>query len=180
VSTSGRRAYPAEWELDAILPNGTTAHLRPIRPSDAAGLVAFHAGLSFETVYSRFFGVHPALSDKEVERFTTVDYHDRFALLVTLDDQIVAVARYDRVSPEAAEVAFVVADAHQGRGIGAMLLEQLAGVARERGIRRFVAETLAANNAMLSVFRDAGFGAETTTAGGVVHVEFPIAGPFVA
>ena len=174
MSTDGRHAYPVEWEFDAILADGATAHLRPIRPTDASGLVAFHAGLSFETVYSRFFGVHPELTDKEVERFTTVDYHDRFALLATLDDEIVAVARYDRVSPEAAEVAFVVADAHQARGIGALLLEQLAGAARERGIRRFVADTLLANSAMLGVFRDAGFGAQTTTSAGIVHVEFAI------
>jgi acetyl coenzyme A synthetase (ADP forming)-like protein len=175
VSTGANLSvYPEEWEIDAVLADGATVHIRPIRPTDAAALVTFHSGLSFETVYRRFFSVHPTLSEEEVARFTTVDYQDRFALVATLEDEIVAVARYDRTSVDTAEVAFVVSDAEQGRGIGALLLEQLAGAARERGIRAFTAETMLGNHAMLGVFRDAGFGMHTTTSGGIVVVELAI------
>ena len=73
-----------------------------------------------------------------------------------------------------AEVAFVVEDAHQGRGIGSVLLEHLAAAARERGIKRFVAEVLAENSRMVRVFRDAGYEAERAYEDGVVHLTFPI------
>ncbi|HLY84656.1 MAG TPA: GNAT family N-acetyltransferase, partial [Acidimicrobiales bacterium] len=171
---SSGTAYPAEWELDALLADGASIHVRPIRAADAAALVAFHSRLSPETVYRRFFSPHPNLSPDEVGRFTTVDYHDRFALVALLEDELVAVARYDRDGPDTAEVAFVVADVHQGRGIASLLLEQLADAARERGIRRFNADTLAANSAMLGVFRDAGFEVQSSMSAGVVHIEFPI------
>jgi len=73
--------------------------------------------------------------------------------------ELIAVARYDRLTddPAAAEVAFVVLDHEQDRGIASVLLQHLAAAARERGIPRFVAETLTENQAMLSVFRAAGF-----------------------
>jgi GNAT superfamily N-acetyltransferase len=86
-----------------------------------------------------------------------VDYSQRFALVAILDGELVGVARFDRLDPDAAEVAFVVADAQEGRGIGSLLLEHLAGAARERDISRFEADTLLSNSAMLGVFRDAGF-----------------------
>lgn len=173
--TPGEAAYPAEWELDALLADGASVHLRPIRPSDAPGLVQFHAGLSEDTVHRRFFAHHPELSEAEAERFTSIDYDRRFALVATLEDRLVAVARYDVSRPGRAEVAFVVADAEQGRGIGSLLLEQLAAAARERGIGHFEAETQVGNSAMLGVFRDAGFELSTSVSDGFVHVEFPVA-----
>src|SRR5436309_3466236 len=117
--------YPAEWEFDALLADGATVHMRPIRPDDRDELAAFHESLSRETIYRRFFGAHPHLSEKEIERFTNVDYHDRFALVALVHGKLTAVGRYDSVAPEVAEIAFVVADAYQGRGIGSLLLEQL-------------------------------------------------------
>ncbi len=127
--------YPAEWECDVVLTDGGAAHVRPIRPEDADALVALHARLSQETIYLRFFTPRPVLSAREVERFTQVDYDDRMGLIAELDDEMVAVARYDR-NPGGdgteAEVAFTVDDAHQGRGLGTILLEHLAVIARAR------------------------------------------------
>ena len=95
--------------------------------------------------------------------------------MAELGDQLVGVARYDREpGTDSAEVAFVVSDEHQGRGIGTVLLEHLAAAARERGITRFVAETLAHNDQMLGVFRAAGFAERTRIEDGVVHVELLI------
>ena len=104
-----------------------------------------------------------------------MDHHTRVALVAELGDRLVGVARYDREpGTDSAEVAFVVSDEHQGRGIGTVLLEHLAAAARERGITRFVAETLAHNRQMLGVFRAAGFAERTRIEGGVVHVELLI------
>jgi acetyl coenzyme A synthetase (ADP forming)-like protein len=158
-----------------VLLDGGTVHVRPIRPDDGSELVAFHGRLSRDTVYLRFFSAKPTLSADEVEHFTHVDHDARVALVAELDDRIVAVARYDRTKQECeAEVAFVVADDHQGRGIATVLLEHLAAAARERAITRFVAETLSGNRRMLDVFQAAGFDETARYDDGVVHVGLAI------
>lgn len=166
---------PPHWECDVVLSDGGTVHVRPIGWGDADGLVAFHEGLSQETVHFRFFTAKPTLSLRQVEHFTRVDHHDRVALVAELGDRLVAVARYDRQpGTDSAEVAFVVSDEHQGRGIGTALLEHLAAAARERGVTRFVAMTLPGNRHMLDVFRMAGFEERARTDGDVVQVELLI------
>ncbi|HUP86786.1 MAG TPA: GNAT family N-acetyltransferase [Acidimicrobiales bacterium] len=168
--------YPREWELDALLRDGTPAHVRPIRPEDEDGLVAFHSRLSAQTIYRRFFSPRPVLPPKDVHRFTNVDYRHRMALVALIGGEMAGVARYDgKAASDEAEVAFVIEDRHQGRGLGSLLLEHLAAAARERGITSFFADTMADNRAMLGVFRDAGFVAKRSFADGLVHLEFPIA-----
>jgi GNAT superfamily N-acetyltransferase len=131
---SATQPAPAHWESDVVLLDGGTVHVRPIRPEDGTALVAFHERLPPDTVYSWFFSAKPRLSAAEVEYLTHLDHDARVALVADLGDRIVAVARYDRTAREQeAEVAFVVADEHQGRGIGTVLLEHLASAARERG-----------------------------------------------
>jgi acyl-CoA synthetase (NDP forming)/GNAT superfamily N-acetyltransferase len=167
--------YPQQWEADVVVADGGTVHVRPIRPDDADRLRALHGRLSPETIYLRFFSPIPSLSDAMVERFVNVDYADRMALVAQLGDDLIGVARYDRIpGTDQAEVAFVVDDAHQGRGLGTLLLEHLAGVARHQGVRQFMAETLPGNNRMLRMFRDAGFGDERKLSDGVVRVSFRI------
>ncbi|MEQ0564581.1 GNAT family N-acetyltransferase [Amycolatopsis sp. NEAU-NG30] len=167
--------YPRDWEADVVLSDGGTVHLRPIVPSDAGGLVAFHAKLSERTRYFRYFGAYPRIPEKDLKRFSTVDHHDRVAFAAFLGDDIVAVGRYERLDHgPSAEVAFVVSDAHQGRGLGSILLEHLAAAASECGLRRFVAEVLAENAAMVRVFRDAGYQVSRAIEEGVLHLEFDI------
>lgn len=162
--------YPAHWEADVVLADGGTAHVRPIKPEDADRLRAFYSRLSDESIYFRFFGPRPRLSDREVEWFTNVDYVSRVALIATIGPDMVAVIRYDRIGPGEAEVAFLVEDAHQGRGMASVLLEHLAATARERGIQRFVADVLPANMKMMGVLRQAGYTAESRFADGVVRM----------
>ncbi|MGN9841633.1 bifunctional acetate--CoA ligase family protein/GNAT family N-acetyltransferase [Nonomuraea sp. H19] len=162
--------YPAHWEADVVLADGGTAHVRPIRPADADRLRSFYSRLSDESIYFRFFGPRPRLSDKEVERFTNVDYVNRVALIATIGAEMVAVIRYDRTAPGEAEVAFLVEDAHQGRGVASVLLEHLAATARERGIERFVADVLPANMRMMGLLRQAGYTAQSQFADGVVRM----------
>jgi acetyl coenzyme A synthetase (ADP forming)-like protein len=167
---------PAHWDTDVVLADGASVHVRPIRLSDGPALVAFHSRLSQEAVYFRYFAPKPALTAAEVRRFTDVDHVDRVALVAELRDELLAVAVYERLpnSPSEAEVGVVVSDRHQGRGLGTILIEHLAAAARERGITRFVAETLADNHKMLEVFRRAGFDERTHLEGGVVTVELTI------
>ena len=168
--------YPAGLESDERLADGTHLQFRPIRATDGDGMTVFHESLSPRSVYRRFFFAHPRLSPGEVERFTHVDYVDRMAYVVIDADRIVGVGRYERLEgTDEAEVAFVVTDRYQRRGIGALLLDHLAEVARGHGIGRFMAQTLSENRDMLGVFLSSGFPVATSSEGGTVTVRFPIA-----
>lgn len=168
--------YPQEWEADVVLADGMVAHVRPIRPDDVELVHEFHAGQSEESIYLRFFAPIKRLSDKDVHRFTHVDYDDRVALVMMIRDKIAGIGRYDRIEPggPVAEVAFNVSDHHQGRGIGSVLLEHLADIGREAGVRRFVADVLPQNRKMIGVFRDAGYDAAHEFDDGVIAVSFDI------
>lgn len=168
--------YPAAWEADVVLHDGSTTRIRPIRPSDAEALQSFHLAQSERSTYFRFFHPLDRLPPRDLERLVGVDHRDRVALVAVegAAERIIGVARYDRIDPDTAEVAFNVADAHQGRGLGSVLLEHLAAAARERGVRRFVAEVLPANGRMLAVFRDAGYDVRQQAEEGVVAVSFDI------
>ncbi|MEH1101096.1 bifunctional acetate--CoA ligase family protein/GNAT family N-acetyltransferase [Micromonospora sp. CPCC 205561] len=163
--------------VDVLLSDGTTVQLRPIRPSDGPGVVAMHSRFSERTRYLRYFSPYPRIPERDLRRFVNVDHRDREAFVVLVGDRIVAVGRYERLGPQApeAEVAFVVEDAYQGRGIGSVLLEHLADAARRNDIANFVAEVLPANGAMLRVFSDFGYQVQRQFADGVVHLTFPIA-----
>ena len=160
------------------LRDGSEITLVPMRPADAERLVRFHAGLSEETVYRRFFSFHPELSPDELHRFTHVDHREREAIVASVGPQIVGVARLDRdeADPTVAEVAFVVADPWQGRGLGSVLFRHLADRARSLGVRRFVADTLRDNGPMLAVFHHAGLPFTSSSSDGVVHLDL-VLGP---
>ncbi|MGW0776346.1 GNAT family N-acetyltransferase [Streptomyces sp. NPDC002835] len=179
MQTSQEHAYPAHWEADVVLRDGGTARIRPITTEDADRLVSFYEQVSDESKYYRFFAPYPRLSAKDVHRFTHHDYVDRVGLAVTVGGEFIATVRYDRINAQGrpasapadeAEVAFLVQDAHQGRGVASALLEHIAAVARERGIRRFAAEVLPANSKMIKVFRDAGYTQRRSFEDGSVHL----------
>ena len=148
--------------------------VRPIEPDDARRLLSFHAQLSTDTTYSRFFGVHPQLSDVELRRFTHVDHHNREALVAIHDDGIIGVARFDQFGDDRAEAAFVVRDDWQNRGVGQLLIRHLVSRARVEGIQRLVAETLTSNTRMLAVFRGSGPVVRMSHRDGVVLVELDL------
>ncbi|MEU6314471.1 GNAT family N-acetyltransferase [Streptomyces sp. NPDC047014] len=172
-------SYPAHWEADVVLRDGGTARIRPITTEDAGRLVSFYEQVSDESKYYRFFAPYPRLSDRDVHRFTHHDYVDRVGLAATVGEEFIGTVRYDRIGPDgrpasapadAAEVAFLVQDAHQGRGVASALLEHIGAVARERGIRRFAAEVLPANSKMIKVFTDAGYQQKRSFEDGSVHL----------
>ncbi|MFI9154192.1 GNAT family N-acetyltransferase [Streptomyces sp. NPDC053367] len=182
-SAPDRQEYPAHWEADVVLRDGGTARIRPITVDDAERLVSFYEQVSDESKYYRFFAPYPRLSAKDVHRFTHHDFVDRVGLAATIGGEFIATVRYDRIGPQGlpasapadeAEVAFLVQDAHQGRGVASALLEHIAAVARERGIRRFAAEVLPANTKMIKVFTDAGYTQKRSFEDGVVRLEFDL------
>jgi RimJ/RimL family protein N-acetyltransferase len=153
------------------LRDGTEVRLHAMRGDDADALLRFHHRLSPETTYLRFFSVHPELSSGELERFTHVDHRDREAIVATVDEEIVGVARFDRVDGDSeAEAAFVIADVWQGEGLGTALFERLTARARELGIERFTAEVLPHNRRMLNLFHHSGLPVTARLQDGVVHV----------
>ncbi|MGC3003052.1 GNAT family N-acetyltransferase, partial [Streptomyces sp. G35A] len=182
-TSSDRHEYPAHWEADVVLRDGGTARVRPITVDDAERLVSFYEQVSDESKYYRFFAPYPRLSAKDVHRFTHHDFVDRVGLAATVGGEFIATVRYDRIGSDGtpasapadeAEVAFLVQDAHQGRGVASALLEHIAAVARERDIRRFAAEVLPANTKMIKVFTDAGYTQKRSFEDGVVRLEFDL------
>jgi acetyl coenzyme A synthetase (ADP forming)-like protein len=167
--------YPSEWESDVVLTDGDLVHVRPLRADDEERMLAFYNRLSDESIYLRFFSPVPRPTAAQFEHLTKIDYVDHMALAAVIADEIVAVARYDRdPGDHRAEVAFTVQDDQHGRGLGTLLLEHLAVIARFHGIDTFVADTLPHNYKMLNVFAAAGWDVDRRFADGTVRVKFGI------
>ncbi len=166
--------YPAHWEADVVLRDGSSMHIRPITPEDADALQRFHMRQSERSTYMRFFAPMERLSESMLREFTNVDHRDRVALVLVDGTEIIAVGRFERLPGGDAEVAFNVADSAQGKGLGSVLLEHLAAAGRELGVRRFVADVLPQNARMLRVFSDAGYDVHSRMEDGIVSVSFTI------
>jgi GNAT superfamily N-acetyltransferase len=170
-------AYPQHWEADVLLADGGVVHLRPSGPGDADEIRAMHGRMSQRTLYLRYFSVVSQVSDRQVALFTGVDHVNSAGLVAVLGGQIIAAGTYHRNpvgDTDSAEVAFVVQDDQQRRGLGSILLEHLAAAAQERGIRRFTAEVLSENTQMVRVFIDAGYSVSREYDSGVVDLVFDI------
>jgi acetate---CoA ligase (ADP-forming) len=171
---------PEAGAVDVILRDGGTLRLRAPAESDREALTAFFSGLSPESLYLRLHGFRRIGPDL-IDPVLACSWSERGALIGCLSDRggserVVALASYVRApASESAEMAFVVSDDQQGRGIGTRLLEQLARRAREAGIAEFVADVLASNAAALSVFADAGFELVRQLDSGEIELRFSIA-----
>jgi RimJ/RimL family protein N-acetyltransferase len=147
--------YPSELERDVTLRDGAKVHVRPIRPDDAPRLVAAYDRLSAHSAYQRFFAAMRRLPPDWARFLATVDYHTRLALIaerpVEGDMELLGVARYEPTDDDAPEVAFVILDAWQNRGLGTILFHALLEGGAARGFRRFRAWILADNLRMLDL-----------------------------
>jgi acetyl coenzyme A synthetase (ADP forming)-like protein len=167
--------YPQHREADVALRDGSTVHVRPARAEDAPAVRAFFEHLSPESTALRFFSGFPNL-DSAVTWATEVDYRLRYSLLATAGDgRVLAHAGWEREPerPEKAEVALAIADAMQGKGLGTILLGQLAEAADQLGVEVLSAEVLPQNHKMVQVFRDSGFPVKTHAVPGVLLFEVP-------
>ncbi|TMG21197.1 MAG: GNAT family N-acetyltransferase [Chloroflexi bacterium] len=163
--------------------DGTKLHLRPIVAEDEALLHEAVAAMSERTVYFRFFSPIKRMSDALAHRLAVVDYNDRFAIVATSHrptgkERIVGVARYDRArGTDVAEVAVAVIDEYQRRGLGSVLLAELARVARAHGIKTFSLIVLPENREMLGLLRKIGWIHQARLAGGVYEISFELPEP---
>jgi acetate---CoA ligase (ADP-forming) len=168
--------YPVHRENDVVLRDGSTVHVRPARPDDAPAMEQLLEGLSDRSRRLRFFSSFPNL-ERAVRWATEVDYQHRYGLVATTggDGHLVGHAGWEREPerPERAEVALEIVDAMQSKGLGTILLGQLAEAARDAGVEVLEAEVLPENHLMIKVFRDCGFPVKTHTVPGAVLVEFP-------
>ncbi len=166
-----------DYAAAEVLRDGEQLHIRAIRPDDKRGLIELFGRLSPETVYYRFHGVKKSLSPQELVYLTELDFHRQAALLAILardgSDQIVGVGRY-ACTPggpdERAEVALTIEDAHQGRGIGSLLLKHLMRVAHAEGVREFDAFVLSENTRMLQLFERTGLVVRRSAGAGACHL----------
>ena len=167
-------AYPAHREATVVLRDGSTVNVRPIRPGDEADLARFFTGLSLESRVFRFFAA-VANADASVRRMVDVDYSQRYGIvaLAGTDNAIVGHAMYVAIDPGKAELALAVADTYQGRGLGTILLGQLAEAASEAGIQVLEAVVRPENHRMLEVLRESGFPIQSRSEPGEIHAELP-------
>jgi acetate---CoA ligase (ADP-forming) len=165
--------YPSEREADVVLRDGATVHVRPVRVDDGPAMRSFLESVSPNSIWFRFFGT--ANLDWATSWSVDVDYADRFGLVVESGTPraIIAHAAYVRIDYGRAEVAFLVADAWQGRGISTILLAHLAEVAEAHGFSTFFAQVLPQNHRMIDVFRESGFPVELHSAPDALEIELP-------
>jgi RimJ/RimL family protein N-acetyltransferase len=176
-ATASAGVYPRELEHPVVLGDGAYLRIRPIRPDDEPRLVDLYGRLSEHTAYQRFFTLMRRLPPSWFHFFANVDYRRRLALVAERDtatgSELVGVGRYEPSDEEGvAEVALVVQDGWQGRGLGTVLLDDVLTAAQARGIRRFRAYVLAENERMLRLLAIRATALERKIEDGVVALTF--------
>ncbi len=161
------RPYPAQYVSAWTSKSGMAVTIRPIRPEDEPLMVKFHATLSEESVYMRYFHYiqyNQRVAHERLTRLCFIDYDREMALVVERKDAktgeraILAIGRLSKVRQTAeAEFAILVSDAVQGHGFGVELLRRLVGIGRDEKLKRIVATILSDNVAMQRVSRKVGF-----------------------
>ncbi|HEY3560591.1 MAG TPA: GNAT family N-acetyltransferase [Kribbella sp.] len=149
--------------------DGSVVRIRPVRADDDAALQAMNGRVSDESIYLRFFGISRTMAD-EYTHHLAADQDGHVALVAEYGGDVVGIASYELLRAGEAEMAFLLQDSVHGRGIGTLLLEQLAATARENGIERLRADTLGENAKMLRVLVDSGFEQVRKLDSGVVEL----------
>ncbi|MDI1446774.1 bifunctional acetyl-CoA hydrolase/transferase family protein/GNAT family N-acetyltransferase [Polyangium sp. 6x1] len=171
-----RSAYPWEEARRETLPGGHEVLVRPLRISDEDGLKDLFYRLSDESTYQRFMKFKRSHPHEELLQLVCLDYEQNMGLVVIHSDsgceEVIGLARYD-VAPATrrADIAFVVRDEWQGRGVGTLLMRRMAEVARARGVTGFFADVLASNKPMMAIFHKSGLPVKASLREGVYHVE---------
>ncbi len=170
---------PAQYSAIEVLRNGRRVEIRAERPDDREAVLAAVHRASAQTLYRRFFAAKRNFSDRELAYFFDIDFVTHVALVALVEEPagstIVGGARYVVSKTGSAEVAFSIIDRYQRQGIGAKLLQHLAGIARAAGLKEFTAEVLPDNTSMLKVFENSGLPIKITRETGVVHVTLGLA-----
>ena len=175
---------PSRYASHETLRDNTTVTVRSARADDGPRIRrAFHH-LKRDTVYSRFFGYKADLSEAELTRITAADFDRVVALLVTVgaaeDEVVIGGASYivldTAAPPQSAELAFLIEEDYQGRGLASALLRHMIQIGRTKDLDQFEADVLAQNLAMLRVFRQSGLPIRQRQSGNIVHVVLSLGG----
>jgi GNAT superfamily N-acetyltransferase len=175
--------HARDYSVNDVLKDGTRVTIRAVRPGDRKRILEAFRLLEKDSIYTRFFSHRNDLSDAEIDRAVNVDFVREVALVVTTEtargEIIVASGRYiaseEPSTESSAELAFVVEEDYQGRGIASRLLAHLAVLARHQNLTRFEADVLSQNRGMLAVFRRGGFPMQQRRDGSVIHVTLELA-----
>jgi acyl-CoA hydrolase/GNAT superfamily N-acetyltransferase len=174
-----KAAYPEKLERMDSLRDGTEIFFRPVKPTDDAALSEMLYSLSSISVQQTRYMNAMRFSHKDVQQLTNIDYHKALTIVGTVPgvsgDQIVAIAQYFLdTQTQAAEVSFLVHDEWQKKGMGTFLLEYIAEIARNRGIKQLYARVLPTNEAMLSIFRNSGYKINSKFDGKVYNITYDL------
>ncbi|MBX7106871.1 MAG: GNAT family N-acetyltransferase, partial [Gemmataceae bacterium] len=170
--------YPKQLETGAALKDATPVLIRPIRPTDESLLHRLFYRLSQETIYRRFFAAKKYMPHENLQRFCTIDYENDMTLVGSITEgereRSIGIATYNvDQTTGLAEVAFIVDDAYQGRGLGTLLMRRLTEIAEARNVRGFTAMVLTGNVPMMRVFEKCGYPIEKTSEGDVMRLRIP-------
>jgi acyl-CoA hydrolase len=172
--------YPAELERYETLRDGTQVFFRPVKPTDETSLTEMFYSLSTESVRTRFFTHTKTFPHKDVQKVTNIDYVNELAIVAVVpgpegEEEVVGIAQYflDPMT-KAAEVAFIVHDEWQQKGMGTFLLEDLTQIARQRGVKTFYATVLPENKPMLAIFHNTGYNVSTVFDGEAYTLTYDI------
>ncbi len=174
--------YPEQFETRRATKDNMPVMLRPVRITDEPLLKDFFYSLTDQSIYRRFISQRKDMPHERLQEFAVIDYTKEMVILVLREeegkkDEILAVGQY-ALEDEAhvAEVALVVRDTYQGRGVGRELLGYLTHLARQQGLLGFTAEVLVENTPMLRLFEKMGFDIERRTAEGIVELRMTFRG----
>jgi len=170
--------YPEELETYKTTDKGMEIFIRPVKMDDEPLMKDFFYSLSDSTLYKRFISVRKDMPHDRLQDFVVIDYTDRMVVLATLqgeaekDEMILGIGEYgvDK-NVLTAEVAFIVRDEYQGRGVGAELLRYMTYIAKRRGLHGFTADVLMENQAMVHLFEKVGFEVEKRWESGLYHLK---------
>ncbi len=155
------RTYPVKYIRPVYLKDKTLVQLRPIHPVDGHQATKFKASLSLESIYSRFHGYIPAINEQIVKRLTELDYRTEMAIVAEVieeeEKQIIAVGRVAAENEKRAELAVIIADQWQGKGLGSILVNFVIKISRDMGFEELSASVFSRNIQMLEILRHEGF-----------------------
>ena len=171
--------YPEELERYETLRDGSQILFRPVKPTDEPKLADMLYSLSADSVQKRFFSSTMAFPHRNVQQLTNIDYEQDLAIVCTVpgpaEEELIAIAQYF-LDPktQSAEVAFIVQDDWQQKGMGTLLMQYLTDIARKRGVKTFNAKVIAQNKAMMAVFHNCGLAVKTEFDGEAFSLTFDL------
>ena len=172
-------AYPEELERYETLRDGTEIFFRPVKPTDEPALSEMLYSLSEESVRTRYMTHTVVFPHRDIQRFTNIDYRQDIAIVAVIPrvsgEEIVALVQYF-LDPktQAAEVAFLVQDEWQQKGMGTFLLDYITQIAKQRGVKKFYAKVLPTNEPMLAIFHNSGYKVNTEFDGYAYDITFDL------